>query len=157
MKKAYPITLTRDGGFYVVYVPDFDMGTQGESIAEAMEMARDVIGMVGCFKQDEGQAIPEPSDLGTIEAEEGAMLLLVDVDFTEYRKKHYNPTELKQARKAKGLTQKELAEVTGINLRTLQHYEQGSKDLNLAAAITVYAIADALGVKIEDLLDLTRK
>ena len=156
MKKAYPITLTKDGEFYVVHVPDFDMGTQGASIAEAMEMARDVIGMAGCFKQDEGQTIPEPSTLEEVKADEGAMVTLVDVDFTEYRKKNYN-TELKQARKDKGMTQKELAEATGINLRTLQHYEQGSKDLNMAAAITVYDIATALGLKVEDLLNLSRK
>ena len=53
------------------------------------------------------------------------------------------------------MTQKELAEATGLNLRTLQHYEQGSKDLNMAAAVTVYGIATALGVRIEDLLDIT--
>lgn len=90
MKKAYPIILTRDGDFYVVHVPDFDMGTQGEGIAEAMEMARDAIGMVGCFKQDEGQDIPEPSALDAVEAEKDAMVTLVDVDFKEYRRKHDN-------------------------------------------------------------------
>ena len=63
-------------------------------------------------------------------------------------------TKLKQARRAGGLTQKALAEATGISLRTLQHYEQGSKDLNMAAAITVHTIATALGVKVEDLLDI---
>ena len=156
MKKAYPITIAPGEDFYVVHVPDFDMGTQGESIAEAMEMARDVIGMVGCFKQDEGQSIPEPSTLDAIEVEKDVMVTLVDVDFTEYRRKHYT-TELKQVRKDKGLTQKELAEATGLSLRTLQHYEQGSKDLNMAAAITVYAIAQALGVKVEDLLNLTKQ
>lgn len=90
MKKAYPIVLTKDDDFYVVYVPDFDMGTQGESIAEAMEMARDAIGMVGCFKQDEGQPIPEPSSIDAIEVEKDAMLTLVDVDFIKYRRKHDN-------------------------------------------------------------------
>ena len=92
MKKAYPITLTRDGDFYVVYVPDFELNTQGESIAEAMEMARDVIGMAGCFKQDEGQAIPEPSRLEDVHTEARAVLTLVDVDFKDYRRKHDNRT-----------------------------------------------------------------
>lgn len=63
-------------------------------------------------------------------------------------------TKLKQVRRAKGLTQKELAEATGISLRTLQHYEQGSKDLNGAAAMTVYTIAKALGVEMTELLDI---
>ena len=90
MKKAYPITIQFDGTFYVVYVPDFEVNTQGESVAEAMEMARDVIGMVGCFKQDEGQAIPEPSSIDAVEVEGNALVTLVDVDFAEYRRKHDN-------------------------------------------------------------------
>ena len=68
---------------------------------------------------------------------------------------HKTETKLKTVRKEKGLTQRGLAEATGISLRTLQHYEQGSKDLNMAAAITVYAIAQALQVRMEELLDLT--
>ena len=63
-------------------------------------------------------------------------------------------TKLKQVRKAVGITQRELAETTGISIRTLQHYEQGSKDLNQAAALTFYTIAQALGVAMEELLDL---
>jgi predicted RNase H-like HicB family nuclease len=92
MKKAYPITITLDGEFYMVYVPDFELNTQGESIAEAMEMARDVIGMAGCYKQDEGQDIPEPSKLEDVRPEACAVLTLVDVDFDEYRRKHDNRT-----------------------------------------------------------------
>lgn len=68
MKDAYPIILTKDGGFYVVFVPDLEINTQGETIAEAMEMARDAIGMVGCYKQDEKQTIAPPSALGDLKA-----------------------------------------------------------------------------------------
>ena len=92
MKKAYPITITLDGEYYMVYVPDFELNTQGESIAEAMEMARDVIGMAGCYKQDEGIDIPEPSKLEDVRTEACAVLTLVDVDFDEYRRKHDNRT-----------------------------------------------------------------
>lgn len=63
-------------------------------------------------------------------------------------------TKLKQVRKAKGLTQKELAEATGMSMRTLQHLEQGARDLNGTAALTVYAIAKALGVEMTELLDI---
>ena len=65
-------------------------------------------------------------------------------------------SKLKEVRQAKGLTQKQLAEATGNSLRTLQHYEQGSKDPNQAAAITVYGLAKALGVRIEDLLEIEK-
>lgn len=92
MKIAYPITLTPDGDFYVVFIPDFNLNTQGESIAEAMEMARDVIGMAGCYKQDEGKHLPTPSSTQDITVDADTLLTLVDVDFTDYRRKHDNRT-----------------------------------------------------------------
>ena len=62
-------------------------------------------------------------------------------------------TNLKQIRKASGLTQAALAEKAGISLRTLQDYEQGQKPINQAAVITVFRIASALNCKIEDLIE----
>lgn len=61
--------------------------------------------------------------------------------------------KIQEIRKARGLSQRELAEASGVNVRVLQHYEQGFKDINKAAAETVKALADALGVKMEDLLE----
>lgn len=64
-------------------------------------------------------------------------------------------SKLKERRKAAGLTQAELAcRVDGITVRTLQHYEQGSLDLNKAAAITVWRLACALDCLVEDLLEI---
>lgn len=88
MKQAYPIVITRDKDFYVVYIPDFGMNTQGQSIPEAIEMARDEIGMMGCYREDEKQAIPAPSNIKDIKAGSNDIVTLVDVDFEEYRKKH---------------------------------------------------------------------
>ena len=65
-------------------------------------------------------------------------------------------TTLKRVRVSKGLTQQELSAATGISIRTIQHWEQGSKDFNQAAAITAYAVAKTLGVDILDLLDIER-
>lgn len=62
-------------------------------------------------------------------------------------------TNLKKYRERADITQAELSLRTGVNLRTLQDYEQGSKPINKAAAITVYRIAKALGVNVEDLLE----
>lgn len=61
--------------------------------------------------------------------------------------------KIQEIRKARGLSQRELAEASGVNVRVLQHYEQGFKDINKAAAETVKALADALGVRMEDLLE----
>lgn len=61
--------------------------------------------------------------------------------------------KIQEIRKARGLSQRQLAEASGVNVRVLQHYEQGFKDINKAAAGTVKALADALGVRMEDLLE----
>lgn len=60
--------------------------------------------------------------------------------------------KLKQIREAAGITQAELAKLTGISVRVIQNYEQGTRDLNGARAITVYQISKALGCTVEDLL-----
>ena len=61
-------------------------------------------------------------------------------------------TDLKAYRKAAGMTQLELAAASCVNLRTLQDYEQGRKPISQAAAVTVYRIARALDVTVEDLI-----
>lgn len=63
-------------------------------------------------------------------------------------------TTLKRVRSSKGFTQRSLSEASGISLRTIQHWECGDKDFNKAAALTVYAVAQALGVDMIDLLDI---
>ena len=61
-------------------------------------------------------------------------------------------TNLQKYRKAAGLTQLDLSVLSGVNLRTLQDYEQGRKPINQAAAVTVHNIAKVLGVTVEDLI-----
>lgn len=85
-KGAYPIILKRTDDGYYVEIPDFDIGTQGESIPDAMEMARDAIGLMGIDMQDDGKNIPEPYS-AKVEAEKGDIVTLVDIDFSEYRKR----------------------------------------------------------------------
>ena len=92
MKKAYPITIQKESDFFVVYIPDFDVNTQGESLAEAIEMARDAIGMAGCYYEDEKREIPEPTAPNAIKLTDGELLSIVDVDLDEYRRKHANRT-----------------------------------------------------------------
>lgn len=88
MKHAYPIFIQKDRDFYTVDIPDFEIGTQGETIADAMEMARDAIGMCGCYRRDEGKAIPLPTAPDEVTPRDGTLITLVDVDFDEYRRKH---------------------------------------------------------------------
>lgn len=63
-------------------------------------------------------------------------------------------SKLQDARKAAGLSQSKLAEVAGISVRSLQEYEQGRKDVNGVRGITLYKLAQALNVNIEDILEI---
>ncbi len=89
MKNSYPIVLMPDKVGYVVYVPDFDINTEGDTLTEAMEMARDAIGIVGIELEDRKEALPTPTSLNAVVKEgENYIVTLVDVDFTEYRRQN---------------------------------------------------------------------
>lgn len=64
-----------------------------------------------------------------------------------------NTTRLQRQRKQCGLTQKELAEKSGVKLRTLQQYEMKAKDINKASVSTILALASVLSCRIEDLME----
>lgn len=85
-KFIYPIILHPEAeGGYSVEVPDLEIGTQGETVVECIEMARDAIGLWGICQQDDGNTIPEPSNLSPI-CSEGEIVTLVDIDFDAYRR-----------------------------------------------------------------------
>ena len=60
---------------------------------------------------------------------------------------------LQQLRRVYGYSQSMLARKSGINLRTLQQYESGAKDINKASVTTLKALADTLGVGMEELME----
>ena len=62
-------------------------------------------------------------------------------------------TKLQEVRKEKGMSQSQLANKAGLNVRMLQHYEQGTRSINGAAAMTVYRIAEVLDCNVKDLLE----
>ena len=85
MKNVYPIVLKKGSkDNYIVFVPDFNINTEGEDMATAIEMARDAIGIVGIDMEDEHEVLPKPS----IETNKDEFISLVDVDFDEYRRKN---------------------------------------------------------------------
>lgn len=61
-------------------------------------------------------------------------------------------TKLKQIREERGITQRELSEKSGVNLRTIQNFEQGSKNINNASVLKVVHLAIALGCSVNDLI-----
>lgn len=58
--------------------------------------------------------------------------------------------KIKQIRTSKGMTRRELQELTGIDVHRMSRYENGQKIPNLATATK---IAKALGVSIGELLE----
>ena len=68
-------------------------------------------------------------------------------------KTHRNETNLKRLRKNRGLSQKELADITSIPVRTIQQYEQRQKNINKAQANYIFLLAQALCCSPKDLLE----
>lgn len=60
---------------------------------------------------------------------------------------------IKSRRLALGMTQRELADASGINIRQIQKFECGEYKIENMTAKNLLAIADALGVDPHILLD----
>ena len=90
MKNAYPVIMTQGKEFIVVFIPDFNINTQGKDVPDAIEMARDAIGLMVIDMQDNGESLPKSSSITSVQAEapSGAIVSLVYVDFAEYRRKN---------------------------------------------------------------------
>ena len=133
MKQVYPtfILNTNDGSehSFLVCVPDMEIFTEGDTFADAIEMARDAIGVAGISMEDNKEELPMPSDQNTaiekvkqdtedIDFSEG-ILTYVDVDFCEYRRKIDTKTVRKNVTIPSWLNYE--AEHAGINVsRVLQ-------------------------------------
>ena len=96
MKLVYPtfILNTNDNSEhpFLVCVPDLEILTEGDSFADAIEMARDAIGLAGISMEDNGEELPVPSkhevaiekvkqDTEIVDFSKG-ILTYVDVDFS---------------------------------------------------------------------------
>lgn len=101
MKVTYPVIFTDVNTNILVEVPDLGILTEANeegkgksSISDAIEMARDAIGLKGITLEDAGKTIPDASDISVINPEKGTFaedgkgyVTLVDVDFLIYRRR----------------------------------------------------------------------
>lgn len=102
MKNVYPVIFTPlndEKNTVLVEVPDMNILTEGYGMPDAIGMARDAIGLKGIDIEDDGRDIPAPSELSAIDASTGTFaedgkgyVSLVDIDFTEYRRRTDNKT-----------------------------------------------------------------
>ena len=68
--------------------------------------------------------------------------------------KSISPTRLQKIRKARGLTQKELSDLSGVSLRMIQLYEQRQNDINQASAQTINSLARALCCNFYEIMEI---
>lgn len=67
---------------------------------------------------------------------------------------YYTETNLHRLRKWAGLSQKELANLSGVSLRQIQLFEQRQRDINRTKAIDVVRLGRVLGCSPEELLQI---
>lgn len=70
------------------------------------------------------------------------------------RNKAQRKSRLHEVRKARGFTQQQLSEASGVSLRMIQLYEQRQNDISKAQVTVVINLAKALGCEVEDLIEL---
>lgn len=83
MKLVYPAVFheTGDKVSYYVEIPDLNAMTQGTTLENAIEMARDVICIKIAELQDRKTDIPRPSDIRQVKVKDtNSFVSLVDVD-----------------------------------------------------------------------------
>ena len=64
--------------------------------------------------------------------------------------------KLKEIREQKGLYQKDLAELSGVKLATVQKLDGGVNNINKAQGETLYKLAKVLEVSMEDLIGVEK-
>ena len=67
-------------------------------------------------------------------------------------KVNYKNEKLQKLRQAAGLSQSQLAEAAGVNVRMYQKYEQGDRDISKAQLSTLLRICKALSCKLSDIV-----
>lgn len=88
MTLVYPVIIIPTGeNDYYVKIPDMDIKTQGNSIKNAIEMARDAICLMAVDLLEDKKPIPDASEISDIKSDEkGAIVTLVDADVTAYKR-----------------------------------------------------------------------
>ena len=65
-----------------------------------------------------------------------------------------SPTRLQKIRKARGITQKELSELSGVSLRMIQLYEQRQNNINQASGQTINNLARTLCCNFYEIMEI---
>lgn len=84
----YPAIFRKEDNGYSVFVPDLENATCGETLQEAIYMAKDLIGGLAVLYIDiDKKEMPKATDISDIVLEQpGDFVSLIDVDFDAYKK-----------------------------------------------------------------------
>lgn len=77
-----------EGGFWVTFPDIPECMTQGEDMQQAYEMAVDALGLSLTSMEELGEKLPIASIPSSIQLTKGELLMVVEFDLMEYRRKH---------------------------------------------------------------------
>ena len=121
-KYVYPAIFTPEDGGFSIRFPDVEnCFTEGDDLADALDMAADALCLVLYDLEERQQTIPATSDLSAIQAQlqPGEFVSLVTCDTITYRRLHDNRAVKKTLSIPSWLN--DMAERAGINFSgTLQ-------------------------------------
>lgn len=128
MNKIYPAIFHKDedGGFWVSF-PDLEgCFTQGETLEEAFAMAKEVLAL----HLDGMEELPAATSVASVEAEEGASVMLVEAgsaDNIEYMKKNEVPKYIEKGLEEKGFTKYQVALILDVDRSYITHIVKGER------------------------------
>jgi predicted RNase H-like HicB family nuclease len=120
-KYVYPALFTEeeDGGYSVAFPDIKNCFTCGDDMADALDMAEDVLCLMLYDMEKDGREIPAPSDIRAMPKGSSTVASLVSCD-TEYYKRYYSNKLVKKTLNIPMWLNEE-AEAAGVNFsQTLQ-------------------------------------
>lgn len=90
MTLVYPVIISKEKAekYFNVYIPDLEVNTEGETIADAIEMAREAIALKCICFEDMKQTIPAASDIKDVKVSSSEFVSLVDADLDDYKRRN---------------------------------------------------------------------
>ena len=110
-KVVYPVIITKIDDYYSVRVPAFSSTKEGDDMADAIAMARDLISLMSIDFEDKGKELPKAEEIK--EVPENSVVTWVDADLLDYRRKYDKRTVKKNCTLPSYLSYE--AEKQGIN------------------------------------------
>ena len=130
-KYVFPATFEWNDTDHIYYVrfPDIpNCFTDGNTVADALENAADILSLMLCDRESNNAEIPSPSPLQSVQIPAAGFVNLITADTDSYREiieRENNP--IKYASKQAGLNTSKLAHLLGAPYRTVQNWDSGRR------------------------------